>query len=602
MPNIKTIHGQSLVVGGGLLGIVLIIALTAGYLGYSGYTAVSGLSASLDRGLGPLMQLQLKVSETKLDTAEVQQFLTDISATRGLNGLDDGLDEAAEWAGQFEEDVTAASALAAQLGFGDLVKGLEDVKTAFPPYYETGQRMARAYMAGGPESGNAMMGEFDATASNMVDKLEKVLASMNAIADSARREAVEEETKGDHLIKVATGIAALAALLGMGVVLAVIRWLRTLSQTMGRASEAVAAAAKGNFDTRILHISREDELGLLLHNINDLLDRVEAFTREVGHAMGAAMQRRYYRKIVVRGLLGMIRDSAMKFDRAFVQMKARDDEVAEFVDRNVRQVAETVAASAANLNSHITTIAVFSDETKGRAGVATEASQRTQANMQSVAAAIEEFSASINEIASQTNMMAGQANDAVDAVQRTDRVVATLAEAAQRIGTVVEMIGDVASQTNLLALNATIEAARAGEAGKGFAVVASEVKNLANQTAKSTEEITRQIGDVQRVAAEVSEAIVAIRHKVQMIGEASSTVASAVEEQRAVTMSISGNVSEVTSAAGEVTTVMETVNKTAHESNTVVQEISQSSTYMASEADRLRSQIGGFMEKIRARG
>jgi len=181
-------------------------------------------------------------------------------------------------------------------------------------------------------------------------------------------------------------------------------------------------------------------------------------------------------------------------------------------------------------------------------------------------------------------------------------VVATLAEAAQRIGTVVEMIGDVASQTNLLALNATIEAARAGEAGKGFAVVASEVKNLANQTAKSTEEITRQIGDVQRVAAEVSEAIVAIRHKVQMIGEASSTVASAVEEQRAVTMSISGNVSEVTSAAGEVTTVMETVNKTAHESNTVVQEISQSSTYMASEADRLRSQIGGFMEKIRARG
>ena len=117
--------------------------------------------------------------------------------------------------------------------------------------------------------------------------------------------------------------------------------------------------------------------------------------------------------------------------------------------------------------------------------------------MQTVASAAEELSSSISEIKRQVAQSSDFASGAVSQAEKTNEQVQGLADAANKIGEVVELITDIAEQTNLLALNATIEAARAGDAGKGFAVVASEVKNLANQTAKATEEIGEQISGIQ---------------------------------------------------------------------------------------------------------
>lgn len=378
--------------------------------------------------------------------------------------------------------------------------------------------------------------------------------------------------------------------------------LRKASAHVRQAGLVLQTAAQGDLNIRLTRFGETGDLGELDHNINRLLDLTEAFTKEADAAMIAASKRRYYRTIIQDGLLGSYAHYAGTINKTLNGMRSRDEEVSEFVDRNVRQIAETVAESAAGLNGHITTIGLFSDETKEKSGSASEAATKTQNNMQAVAAAIEEFSASINEISSQMNMVAGYAGEAVEAVGNTDKVVTLLAEAAARIGNVVELISDIAGQTNLLALNATIEAARAGEAGKGFAVVASEVKNLATQTSRSTEEITLQVTSIQKVVKEVSDSISGISGKVRVIGEASTTVASAVEEQRAVTESLSGNVSEVSAAATDVSQVMETVTMTANESNSVVAEISASSTMMAGEADRLRCEIGSFMSKIRAVG
>ncbi len=381
-----------------------------------------------------------------------------------------------------------------------------------------------------------------------------------------------------------------------------LRNLVRLGNRIGMVSEALAAAARGDLNSRIVNFNEGGVLALLGRNLNQTLDLAEAFTKEADAAIQTANKRRYYRKILTEGLRGSYKLYAATINKALTNMSERDADVAHFVDLNVRQVAETVATAAAGLNSHVTTIALFSDETRERAGVASGAAQRTQDNMQTVSAAVEEFSASINEIASQMNMVAGYAGEAVAAVEDADRVIGSLGEAAKRIGNVVELITEIAGQTNLLALNATIEAARAGEAGKGFAVVAGEVKNLATQTGRSTEEITRQVDAIQRIVREVNSAIGNISQKVQVIGDSSATVASAVEEQRAVTQSIAANIAEVSIAATDVSTVMDTVNTTAQESHNVVTEISNSSNYMAGEADRLRTQIGGFMEKIRAVG
>lgn len=392
----------------------------------------------------------------------------------------------------------------------------------------------------------------------------------------------------------------LMGVVGLGVFVWLFRWLNKMTRDLQKATRVIKKFAHGDLNARYVGIDRNDEIAELANDINHALDLAEAFAKESDAAMRAASQRQYYRKILPAGLRGNFIVFAQMINKTLDIMAKRDTEVAEFVDHNVRKVAETVASSAGNLNSNITTISIFASETKEKSSSASDAASRTQKNMETVAAAIEEFSASINEISSQMNMVAQFAGEAIQSVEQTDGIVASLAEAANRIGNVVELINDIAEQTNLLALNATIESARAGEAGKGFAVVANEVKNLASQTSKSTEEITTQIQTVQQVVRDVETSMSQISEKVRTIGSASSTVASAVEEQRAVTSSIAGNINDVSSAALDVVEVMKTVSFTATESNGVVQDLSESSLYMASEADRLRSQIGAFMEKIRA--
>jgi methyl-accepting chemotaxis protein len=231
---------------------------------------------------------------------------------------------------------------------------------------------------------------------------------------------------------------------------------------------------------------------------------------------------------------------------------ATDVSTIKRVETSLEESAQSLAGASRELSAVSQQMASNAEETATQANVASAAAEEVSRNIATVATATEEMGASIKEIAKSANEAAKVATAAVKVADKTNATVAKLGESSAEIGNVVKVITSIAQQTNLLALNATIEAARAGEAGKGFAVVANEVKELAKQTAKATEDISRKIEAIQTDTKGAVEAIAQIGKIINQINDIQNTIASAVEEQTATTGEISRNVAEAARGSSEI--------------------------------------------------
>jgi methyl-accepting chemotaxis protein len=192
------------------------------------------------------------------------------------------------------------------------------------------------------------------------------------------------------------------------------------------------------------------------------------------------------------------------------------------------------------------------------------------------------------------------ANRAVQDANRTDNIVKTLADGAQKIGDVVGLISTIAGQTNLLALNATIEAARAGDAGKGFAVVASEVKSLANQTAKATGDISQQVAHIQVATKEAVTAIEAISQTIGEVSRIATAIAAAVEQQGAATQEIARNVHEAASGTQQVGTNIAGVTRGATETGIAASQVLEAAGELSRQAESLSGDVQRFVTDVKA--
>ena len=285
----------------------------------------------------------------------------------------------------------------------------------------------------------------------------------------------------------------------------------------------------------------------------------------------------------------------------------RDDELGEMaraLNEALGEIQSTVTATATSVGALTSAsgdlrdlagqLDASAEQTSGQARSADTAAQHVSLSVTDMMAATEQLAASIREIARQTTDAATTTAAAGENAAATTALVARLSEAGREIGDIVRLITSIAEQTNLLALNATIEAARAGDAGKGFAVVASEVKDLAQETAQATSDITGRIAAIQDMTTRTAAAIDAIAGVIERIDDGQRTIAAAVEEQSITTELMARNVSEVSTAAteisGTVTTITASTGATADGANTT----RQSAERVSAAAGEIKGLIGQF--------
>ncbi|MBN8531752.1 MAG: methyl-accepting chemotaxis protein [Alphaproteobacteria bacterium] len=348
-----------------------------------------------------------------------------------------------------------------------------------------------------------------------------------------------------------------------------------IAQPLMRLTRDVSRIADGDYDIQVFGTRRQDEIGRMARAIETLRENAERVRAIEEEQQKKAKQAETDK----RGLMKKTAQELQNVMNQAIESLRHSSKAVDEMSHTLSQVAEEGSRQAAGL-----------------AG----SSDSSSSNVQTVASAAEELSASIGEITRQIAKSAQMTSQAVANAMQTEKTVEALAQAAQQIGDIVNIINDIAEQINLLALNATIEAARAGEAGKGFAVVASEVKNLATQTTKATERIAAEVSGIQKETGQAVGAIKDINKIVTEINDISTMIAAAVEEQGAATQEIARNVQNAAAGAQQVSSGVQEVAQSYAETGKTAGKLKGSAAELVQQTSQIKQSMESFISNIEA--